>query len=271
MRRPILPHIGAEPTAVVAIGAGARRGAPPLKSVNSAADEPVMDVPAFASAALEPDRWCEPAYVQRQIELIEEALTRVLFGDYAVVVRTEPGAPVWGNLAMHVNVVINAARNAIARAERERRRVEALYELSRCLASADDGEQLMRLAVETVRRLLGLDAVALRLVDGDDLVLRAVTSEWADARLRLKVGESLSGRVVATNAPVVIEDVLGAPQFDATHREAAARRGLAAFVGVPIPQADGPPLGVLFGYSRRRRPFPRTRWPCSRHSPTRSR
>ncbi len=67
-----------------------------------------------AAAPIPPEMWSQPAYVERQIALIEEALTGVLFGDYSVSVQTEPGAPIWGNLAMHINVVINAARNATA-------------------------------------------------------------------------------------------------------------------------------------------------------------
>jgi signal transduction histidine kinase/CheY-like chemotaxis protein len=179
----------------------------------------------------------------------------VLFGDYSVVVKTENGAPIWGYLAMHINVVINAARNAITRAEAERRRVEALYELTRSLAFASDGEEVLHLAVKEVARLLGLDVAGLRLVDGDDLVLRAATRAWIPARPRLKIGESFSGRVVAGDAPVVVEDVLADPRFDATHRRVAEEIGLAAFVGVPIKQAGGTPLGVLFGYSRQRRAF----------------
>ncbi len=208
-----------------------------------------------AAAPIPPEMWSQPAYVERQIALIEEALTGVLFGDYSVSVQTEPGAPIWGNLAMHINVVINAARNAIARAEHERRRVEALYELTRALVSASDGDEVPRLAVETVRRLLGLDVVGLRLVDGGDLVLRAATGVWTSARSRLKVGESLSGRVVAANAPVVSEDVRADERFDAEHRQAAASTGLLSFLGVPIKQPEGPALGVLYGFSAHRRGF----------------
>lgn len=67
---------------------------------------------------LPPEVWSHPDYVRRQIELLQDGLTQVLFGDYSVVVQTEGGATIWGNLAMHINVVINATRNAIARAEK---------------------------------------------------------------------------------------------------------------------------------------------------------
>jgi signal transduction histidine kinase len=73
---------------------------------------------AEAAPDATPDEWANPEYVKRQIDLIQEGLTQVLFDDYSVVIQTEPGDPIWGNLAMHINVAINAARNAIARAEK---------------------------------------------------------------------------------------------------------------------------------------------------------
>jgi two-component system NtrC family sensor kinase len=166
----------------------------------------------------------------------------------------------WVLLGYRLRYVLRASRTReqlalVLQARNAERRVVALYELTRSLASASDGEQVLGLAVEDIARLLGLDVAAVRLVEGDDLVLRAATSAWRSARPRLKIGESLSGRVIAANAPVVVEDILADPRFDATHRRVAEERGLTAFVGVPIKQAGGTPLGVLFGYSRQRRAF----------------
>lgn len=59
----------------------------------------------------------DPGFVDRQIKTIEAGLTRVLFGDYTSTIQMEEGGPLWGNLAMHINVAINAARNAIHRAQ----------------------------------------------------------------------------------------------------------------------------------------------------------
>jgi len=166
----------------------------------------------------------------------------------------------WVLLGYRLRYVLRASRTQeqlalVLQARNAERRMEALYELTRRLAFASDGEQVLRLAVEEVGRLLGLDVAAVRLVEGEDLVLRAATGAWRSARPRLKVGESLSGRVIAVNAPLVVEDILADPRFDATHRRVAQESGLTAFVGVPIKQAVGMPLGVLFGYSGRRRGF----------------
>ncbi len=61
---------------------------------------------------------CSLEHVRHQMYSIEKCLTKVLFGDYGAVVALEEGDPMWGNLAMHINVAINAARNAIQRAEK---------------------------------------------------------------------------------------------------------------------------------------------------------
>jgi signal transduction histidine kinase len=107
-----------------------------------------------------PEVWSSPDYVSKQIELIQEGLTQVLFGDYSVVVRTEGGDPIWGNLAMHINVVINAVRNAIARAEKS----EALAamrltledknrELEGALEALQDQNQQIREAHRLLRQM----------------------------------------------------------------------------------------------------------------------
>ncbi|MCA8949348.1 MAG: HAMP domain-containing histidine kinase [Planctomycetes bacterium] len=91
------------------------------------ADRPAAEQPG-------PDGYSSEA-VRRHIRRIESGLTRVLFGDYTAVVSLEDADPMWGNLAMHVNVVINAARNAIARAEASER--EAALARDRAIAAAE--------------------------------------------------------------------------------------------------------------------------------------
>jgi signal transduction histidine kinase len=92
-----------------------------------------------------PGEWSTPEYVKRQIDLLQDGLTQVLFDDYSVVIKTEPGDPIWGNLAMHINVAINAARNAIARAEKS----EALAAMR---LSLEQKNVELEAAVEQLRR-----------------------------------------------------------------------------------------------------------------------
>jgi PAS domain S-box-containing protein len=53
-----------------------------------------------------------PAYVRGQIESLTEALTKVMFGDFSAVARTQAPDEAFGYLCVMINVAINAARNA---------------------------------------------------------------------------------------------------------------------------------------------------------------
>jgi len=108
-----------------------------------AVEATASDTDAFAEGPVKD--WSSPEYVKRQIDLLQEGLTQVLFDDYSVVIKTEPGDPIWGNLAMHINVAINAARNAIARAEKS----EALAAMR---LSLEQKNQELEAAVEQLRR-----------------------------------------------------------------------------------------------------------------------
>lgn len=73
------------------------------------------------SAPGSPPAWREQ--VRLEVEQLAEGLTRVLFGDYDTVLAARGADPLFGQLAMLGNVVINSARNALA--ERERLATEA--------------------------------------------------------------------------------------------------------------------------------------------------
>jgi GAF domain-containing protein/CheY-like chemotaxis protein len=141
-------------------------------------------------------------------------------------------------------------------AGRERRRLQVLYEVGARVASVHDaGEVLDRIVNEAVR-MLGADAGGLRLLEGDDLVLRART-ESATAlitRPRLKIGESLSGLPVAPGEATAVEDVREDARYDPIHRQAARELGFQSFLGVPL-RAHGRVLGSLYVYTLARRRF----------------
>jgi signal transduction histidine kinase/CheY-like chemotaxis protein len=161
-------------------------------------------------------------------------------------------------LAVLANQAAISMENArlYARAQGERRRIEVLYQLSRRLASVQETDDLPALIVEEARRLVGAEVAALRVVEGEALVLRASTDATMIPALRprLALGESLTGTVVSSNAPVVVEDVLTDSRYHPDHRRAAAVRGLHGFIGVPL-RSDGKVTGVLYVYTRDRRRF----------------
>ena len=142
------------------------------------------------------------------------------------------------------------------RAEADRRRLEALNEVSRKLAEVHDADEVLSLIVDEAMRLLGTEASGIRLVEGDDLVVAARTESAAAlmARPRIKIGESLSGRVVATGEPITVEDLAEDARHDPAHKRGALALGFHGFLGVPM-KVRGRAVGVLNVYTQARRRF----------------
>ena len=138
----------------------------------------------------------------------------------------------------------------------EQRRLDVLYEVSRRLTAIHETDEMLTLIVNEAARLLGVEASGLRLIDGDELVLRARTESAATmmARTRLKVGESLSGLVVARNEAINVEDLVTDTRYDAAHKHAADELGFHGFLAVPL-RVNDKVIGVLNLYSKQRRHF----------------
>jgi two-component system NtrC family sensor kinase len=141
-------------------------------------------------------------------------------------------------------------------AERNQHRLEVLNDVSRRLAAVHDPEEVLTIIVNEAARLVGAEAAGLRLLEGDDLVIGARSESAATvmARPRLKVGESLSGEVVATGVPVVVEDLATDTRYDPAHKRGALDRGFRGFIGVPL-HAHGRVVGSLNVFTRGARQF----------------
>ncbi len=135
-------------------------------------------------------------------------------------------------------------------------RLGVLYEVSRRLAAVHDTDQILALIVDEAARLVGAEAAALRLREGDDLVLRARTESAIPftTRERIKVGESLSGRAVASGEPVVVDDVVEDARYDAAQRQGARASGFHGFVAVPLRSREET-IGALNVYTKERQRF----------------
>jgi signal transduction histidine kinase/ActR/RegA family two-component response regulator len=141
------------------------------------------------------------------------------------------------------------------RAERERHRLEVLYDLAGRLAAVSEPDETLPLIVAEATRLLHVEAAALRLLEGDELVLKAC-SEAATfvSRPRLKMGESLTGVVVTNGTPVAVEDLAADQRYDRDHRRGAQEQGFHGFLGVPL-RTGGHVIGALNVYTKQRRRF----------------
>jgi GAF domain-containing protein/AmiR/NasT family two-component response regulator len=144
----------------------------------------------------------------------------------------------------------------IQRSDQERHRLEALYGVSRHLASVHDTAQILSLIVDETSRLLGTEAVALRLLEGDEFVLRAHTGPAAalTARLRVTASESVSGLVLAADELVAIEDLAEDTRYDSAHTRGVVDQGFHGFLGAPL-RVHGEIIGVLNAYTTERRNF----------------
>ena len=141
------------------------------------------------------------------------------------------------DLARHLGT---AAAAAIDRAEtlsserQARARAQELQRIGGLMASNLDAAAVLREIVSQAALLLNADACALRLVEGDRLVVRAVQGEAAE----LLAGEQApltggpTGEVLARRTPVAVADMAADGRF--LPDDPLVQAGFAAYLGAPI-------------------------------------
>jgi signal transduction histidine kinase len=109
--------------------------------------------------------------------------------------------------------------------ERANRALETTVEVARVLGGVTDVDVALELIVKRSRALLDARAAEVALVDGDQLVLAAVTGDGLeDVRgTRLALEDSLAGRVLASGRTQRLDEV---PVHAFAHRRLGARRAI---------------------------------------------
>jgi GAF domain-containing protein len=160
-----------------------------------------------------------------------------------------------GQVCEQVGLLLRNA-NLYEQAQQTRQRLEVLNEVSRQLAAVHDPEEVLTLIVNQAARLVAAEAAGLRLVEGDELVVSARTESAAAlmSRPRLRLGESLSGLVVARGEPVVAEDLATDTRYDPAHKHGALQQGFLGFIGVPL-RSQGRVIGTLNAFTKGARHF----------------
>ena len=138
-------------------------------------------------------------------------------------------------LAAQTSIAIRNAQLLEARRAYQAR-LEGLLDVSHELSRIQPVEELLGAIAAACGRVLESESVGFRLVEGDELVVAGL---WGDAKetmstRRIKFGESLSGIVAATCAPLRLDDVTEDTRLIPAHRSAVRRLGYRAFLGVPI-------------------------------------
>jgi GAF domain-containing protein/anti-sigma regulatory factor (Ser/Thr protein kinase) len=137
--------------------------------------------------------------------------------------------------------------------ERDRKAsLSSLLEINKKIGAVVSPESLLTSIADEAARLLEVDNAGFRLLDGDDLVVAGVagSADQTMVRSRIKVGESLSGKVLASGQTLMCELENG--EVLAEHLAADRRLGYTHYLGVPLLVGERA-TGVLT--FRGRRPF----------------
>ncbi len=135
--------------------------------------------------------------------------------------------------------------------ERDRKAsLSSLLEINKKIGALVTPESLLTSIAAEAARLLDLDNAGFRLLDGDDLVVAGLAGTAAQTMLRprIKVGESLTGRVFASGQALMCELEAG----DMPPDQLAAVKGLGYthYLGVPLMVGERA-IGVLTFRGRR--------------------
>jgi len=140
-----------------------------------------------------------------------------------------------------------AIENARLFEESSRRgsRLSAILDVTKRLARGVDLPAMLTSIVEEAMRLFEVDNAGFRLLEGDDLVLAGLAGHAAAAmpRQRIKVGQSLSGKVVELGRTIRC-DFASSVDVVPDSAAAAKRLGYTHFLGVPL-QVGERIIGVL--------------------------
>jgi GAF domain-containing protein len=135
--------------------------------------------------------------------------------------------------------------------ERDRQAsLSALLEVNKKIGALAAPASLLSSIAEEAARLLDVDNAGVRLLDGDELVVAGLAGAAAHsmARPRIRVGESLSGKVVASGQVLMCE--LESSDVLAEHLAADQRLGYSHYLGIPL-QVGERCIGVLAFRGRR--------------------
>jgi GAF domain-containing protein len=139
-----------------------------------------------------------------------------------------------GSLANQAAVALDNARLLVDEQTR-RQYLASLLDINTKIGALVSTEALLTSIAEEAARLLGLDNAGFRVVEGDELVLAGLAGSAAQTMLRqrIKIGESLSGKVVADGRTLVVS----IPESDdliAEHAAADHAFGYTTYLGVPL-------------------------------------
>lgn len=123
--------------------------------------------------------------------------------------------------------------------------VDVLHEISSRLNTADGFHEVLRRVVDFASALVKCDSCLVYVLENDELVLRASKNPHSDVvdRLKIRVGQGITGWVAAHQEPVAIpEKAAQDPRFQFFHE--LPEDSFEAFLSVPL-MSRGRVVGVI--------------------------
>ncbi|HBO84021.1 MAG: histidine kinase [Deltaproteobacteria bacterium GWC2_42_11] len=101
------------------------------------------------------------------------------------------------------------------KSNREKMEIITLEEISMLASSDYELDEVLQSVVEKTAKRLGVDVSSIYLWDGKELVLKATTSFRKEAigKVRLKLGEGITGTAAKEGKPIIVKDVSSDPRY----------------------------------------------------------
>jgi signal transduction histidine kinase/CheY-like chemotaxis protein len=144
------------------------------------------------------------------------------------------------------NSMAASLEQALRDARTREARLESLVEISGDLSRMQELDSLLGRIVDVCGRLVDTDWVGFRLVDGNELVVAGTLDDGTRmaTKPRIKIGESLAGRVASTGRALMIRDPASHPDLHPEHAASMRRLGYRGLLTVPAKIGDRV-VGVL--------------------------
>jgi signal transduction histidine kinase len=183
----------------------------------------------------------------RPIRRLADAADQIAAGQRDIVVNVGTKDEV-GRLAHSFNDMAAALKWNEAALQRKITEMTALYEIGQEISAQVSLEPTLDLIVKRARSLLKSDTSILALHEdqGDEFVVRAQTGDASAllAGTRIRQGEGLGGRVVASGQPMLVGDYIG-EYADSPFLQIIKQTAIKSVVAVPLNSEDEV-IGVLY-------------------------
>ena len=183
----------------------------------------------------------------RPIRRLANAADQIAAGQRDIVVSVGTRDEV-GRLAQSFNDMAAALKWNEGALQRKIAEMTALFEIGQEISAQVSLEPTLDLIVKRARALLKSDTsmLALREDQADEFAIRAQTGAGSAtlAGTRLREGQGLGGRVVASGKPLLVGDYVG-EYTDSPFLEIIKQTSMKSFVAVPL-KSDDEVIGVLY-------------------------